>query len=467
MSLFSILHAGSTAMSASNSALQTTSNNVANAETPGYARQSTTFTAAGTLRRGGLLLGQGVKASAVTAAYDRFSQSQVFGRLGTSGYGTAQSTDFQAIESVFAEGAEGGLGQSLSEFLDTFSTLEASPSDPWVRLEVLAKAGEVTSYVNRHAADLAGRQAAADDSVVPMVNQANSLAAQVGALNADIQRIEAGGGQAHDLRAQRTALLETLAGLGPTNVQDEANGSVTVLFAGHSLVEGDSARTLSVGTDATTGFNTVRISQGTSSLDITSAIGEGGTLGSAINTRDVVTTGLIAELDELAFTLAGQVNTVHAAGFGLDGQTGRNFFAAPAAQAGAALNLSIDSAIADTPDAIAAAGTAGTVPGGNSVATQLAALGESAVMSGGTRTFGQFYASIVSGVGQDAASAYALESRAALQLSSALDLRDATSGVSLEEEALDLIRYREAFSAATRVVSTANEMLDELMAIVR
>ena len=467
MSLFSILHAGSTAMSAANSALQTTSNNVANSETVGYARQSTTFTAVGTLRKGGLLLGQGVQASAVTTAYDRFSQAQVFGRMGTASYGTAQSTDFQSIETIFSEGQDGGLGQTLGNFMDTFSKLEGSPSDPWVRLDVLGRAGEVTSFFNRHAADLTARQTNADDSIAPLVARANLLGGSVAALNADIVRLEASGGQAHDLRAQRTAMLEQLAGIGQTRVQDESDGAVTVLFGGHSLVEGSTARTLSTGTDAATGFRTIRISQGTSSLNITGALSGGGSLGSAINTRDVVTTGLINQLDELAFNLAGEVNSVHAAGFGLDGLSGRNFFAAPTQQAGAALNLAVDSVIADTPDAIAASGSAATIPGGNSNATALAALGEASVMSGGTRTFGQFYATIVAGVGQDAATAYSLEARAGLQLSSAMDLRDSASGVSLEEEALDLIRFREAFSAATRVVSTANQMLDELMAIMR
>lgn len=467
MSLFSILHAGSTAMSASNQALQTTTNNVANADTPGYARQATTFSPVGTIRQGRALLGQGVNVSGVTSAYNRFSQSQVFGRLGTAGYGGAQSTDFEAIETIFAEGAEGGLGQAMTEFLDTFSALEGSPSDPWVRLEVLAKAEGLTSYFNRQSTDLVARQTEADQSVVPLVNRASSIAGQVGALNADIVRLEAGGGQAHDLRAHRTALLEELASLGPTRVQDESDGSVTVLFAGHSIVEGATSRSLSLGTDATTGFKTVRISQGTSSLDITSAFTQGGKIGSAINTRDVVTTGLIDQLDELAFNLADQVNTLHSTGFGLDGVTGRSFFAAPAQQAGAAGSLSLDAAVAGTPDAIAASSSAATIPGGNGMATLLSALGEASVLSGGTQTFGQFYASVIAGVGQDASSAYALDARAELQLGAAMDLRDSASGVSLEEEALDLIRYREAFSAATRVISTANEMMDELMAIMR
>ena len=466
MSLFSILHSGSSAMAAHNSALQTTSNNVANAETVGYARQSTTFTASGTQRRGGLLMGQGVSASTVTASYDRFAQGQVFSRMGTAGYGTAQAGDFRAIETIFAEGSEGGLGQAMTDFLDSFSALEAAPSDPWVRLDVLARAETVTSYMNQQASDLVARRAEADEAVIPLVQRASVLGAQVGALNEDIQRLEAGGGHANDLRAQRTALLEELATLGSTTVQDEADGTVTVLFGGHSLVEGSTARTLSVGQDATTGFNTVRISQGTSTLNITSALQGGGAIGSAIQTRDVTTTNLLGQLDELAFTLADEVNTVHVAGFGLDGLGSRNFFATPSAQAGAALNLSLDSNVLGNPDAIAASSSAATVPGGNANATALAALGQAAVLSNGTRTFGQFYAGVVSGVGQDASSAYSLEARSELQLGSAMDLRDAASGVSLEEEALDLIRFREAYSAATRVVSTANEMLDELMAIV-
>ena len=176
--------------------------------------------------------------------------------------------------------------------------------------------------------------------------------------------------------------------------------------------------------------------------------------------------GLLSSHDNLAFTLSNQVNTLHSAGFGLDGLTGRNFFGTLAVAGGAAQAIALDAAVVGTPDAIAAASTAAGVPGDNTNAAAISALAGLNLMAGATQTFGRFYGGFLAGLGQDAASAYQLEARADLELSGAQDLRDSISGVNLEEEALDLIRFKDAYNASTRVVSITNGLLDELMRIV-
>ena len=87
-------------------------------------------------------------------------------------------------------------------------------------------------------------------------------------------------------------------------------------------------------------------------------------------------------------------------------------------------------------------------------------------MTGGTRTFSDFYAEFVSTLGAEASSAYREELGAATELSVSFDARDAVTAVSLEEEAIDLIRFQEAYQAAARVISTTNGLFDDLMSIV-
>jgi flagellar hook-associated protein 1 FlgK len=174
----------------------------------------------------------------------------------------------------------------------------------------------------------------------------------------------------------------------------------------------------------------------------------------------------LSSLDDLAFTLSTQVNTLHSAGFGLDGLTGRNFFGPLAVTAGAAQALAMDAAVVATPDAIAAATTAAGVPGDNANAAAISALADLNLMAGATQTFGRFYGGFVAGLGQSAASAYQNEARSELELSGAKDLRDSISGVSLEEEALDMIRFKDAYSASARVLSVTTELFDELLRIV-
>ncbi len=465
MSLFSILNQGSRSMRTAAAAVSTVSNNVANANTQGYSRQTLGIEAAGTQNRGGMLMGQGVNATQVTSAYDSFSQRSVFSQLGSNSYSSSRASSFEVIESNLSEGVDGGLAASMSQFFDDWASLESNPQSVAERQQLLARGQSLVQRFNGSASQLDTEQTNADVRVGQRVARANILAGQIAALNAQIVRLEASGGRANDLRANRTQVLEELAEIGPVHSEDRADGSARVFFANHILVENDDARTLSVAADPITGFNQVHIAQGSSTFNITGAV-NAGSLGADISIRDTVTVGLLNSLDNLAFTMSTQVNTLHAAGFGLDGLTGRNFFGPLAVAAGAAQAIALDAAVVGTPDAIAAATTAAGVPGDNTNAAAISALAGQNLMAGGTQTFGRFYGGFVAGLGQDAASAYQSEARSALELSGAKDLRDSISGVNLEEEALDMIRFKDAYSASARVLGVTNELLDELLRIV-
>jgi flagellar hook-associated protein 1 len=465
VSLFSILNQGSRSMRTATAGVATASNNVANANTQGYARQTLGVEAAGTQRRGGMLMGQGVSASQVTSAYDSFSQRAVLSQLGSNSYSSSRASSFEVIEASLAEGVDGGLASAMSQFFDDWAALESDPSSTASRQQLIARGQNLVQRFNSSAAQLDNEQSNAEARVGQRVARANILAGQIATLNAQIVRLESSGGRANDLRSNRTQMLEELSEIGPVHTEDRADGSARVFFANHILVENDDARTLSVAADPITGFSQVHIAQGSTTFDISSAM-NAGSLGADINIRDNVTVGLLSSLDDLAFTLSTQVNTLHSAGFGLDGLTGRNFFGPLAVTAGAAQALAMDAAVVATPDAIAAATTAAGVPGDNANAAAISALADLNLMAGATQTFGRFYGGFVAGLGQSAASAYQNEARSELELSGAKDLRDSISGVSLEEEALDMIRFKDAYSASARVLSVTTELFDELLRIV-
>jgi flagellar hook-associated protein 1 FlgK len=465
VSLFSILNQGARSLRVASAGIATASNNVANANTQGYARETLGVTTAGSQRRGGMLLGQGVTATQVSSAYDTFSQRAVFSQLGSSSYSSSRASTYNAIESNLVEGAEGGLAGAVSQFFDDWAALESDPSSVASRQQLLARGENLVRRFNSAATQLDSEQTNADARVQQRVARVNVLAGEVATLNAQIVRLESSGGRANDLRANRTQILEELAELGPVRSSDQADGSARVLFANHVLVEDDDQRLLSVVADPITGFGQVHIAQGSTSFDISSAV-TGGSLGADINIRDTVTVGLLSSLDDLAFTLSTQVNTVHSVGFGLDGLTGRNFFGPLAAAGGAAQAIALDAAVVGTPDAIAAATSAAGVPGDNTGAAAISALAGQNLMAGATQTFGRFYGGFIAGLGQDAASAYQNELRSDLELSGAYDLRDSISGVNLEEEALDIIRFKDAYSASARVLTVANELFNDLLRIV-
>ncbi len=466
MSIFSVLKAGNRALQAASAGIDVASNNVANANTEGYSRQSLGLGPQGTTRARGLLLGTGVRAEEVLSTYDKFAQGSVFGRTGRHAYQEGRAMSLQSLETSFVDAAGGdGLIGAIEGLFAAFSDLELDPGNPSLRAGVLSAGSVVSSLFNRAASDLNEQTTLADSRVANTVVEVNRLTAEVASLNSEIVGLEAGGQQAHDLRAQRTAVLEQLASFGPTRVTEDADGSSRVFFAGHSLVDPGGSRSLSVVDDPVTGLNQVHVAMGTASMDITNSIDQG-RLGAMLSVRDTTVPGLLADLDSLAFEVADQMNALHSAGFGLDGVTGRDFFAQPPSATGAALGMSLDAAVAGDPSAIAAAATAAGVPGDNSNAIALAQLGNQLTMTSGTESFTGFLASTLAGLGQDTSAAISGEARTSLELQASLDVRDSVSGVSLEEEALDLLRFQDAYQAAMRVMQTANEMLDELMQLV-
>lgn len=464
MNIFSILRTGAGAMQVARGGIAVASNNVANADTPGYARQRLEQSAVGTIRRGGLLMGQGVTANSITSAYDRFNQRSVTTRTASSAFADQRAAAFDAIEPIFAEGEDGRLGAAITEYFDSFSRLGSDPSDPSLRQEVLAAGDMLVAMFTQADSGLSARLTVADERVAESATQANTLLQQIGTLNTEIMGLEANGGEAGDFRAQRVAALDALAGILPVRSAEQPDGGLTVLLGGHALVQRGTVRPLTVSADPITGLNRVEIPMGGGVAEITGQITDS-RLGSLLSERDTVIPDLRADLDALAFDLANAVNGVHAAGFGSDGVTGRNFFVAPAAVTGAAGLFAVDAAVQGNTAAIAAA----TIPGSaadNTGSQALAALSDVNLAGGGTRTFLGFYADIVVEVGSAASSAYADQSRAEMRLHSSLDVRDSAAGVSIEEEALDLLRLQDAYQAAGRVMSTANELMDELFRIV-
>lgn len=466
MSLFSILNHSSRALQTAGHGLAVTSNNVANANTPGYAKQNLGVATQGTLRARGLLLGQGVKAEQVISTFDRFSQGAVFGTAGRSAYAEARSQNLQSVETAFVDAAgPTGLVGALEGFFQSWDELELDPSNSALRSSVLSSGAVVANLFSQASNDLSRRQRDADQQVGDGVQRINQLSTQVATLNAQIVELEAGGQGAHDLRAHRTMLLEEMSSLGPLTVSQKPDGSTQAIFAGHAIVTGGTSRALSTVEDPATGYQQVHLQMGSSSIDITGAVTRGA-VGAALDTRDTTLPTLIGQLDELAFEFTADVNAAHAGGFGLDGVTGRNFFATPSALDGAAASMALDAAVDGNPDAVAASSTLAGIPGDNANATILKELGTALSMNSGAETYTGFLTSSLASLGHQAAIARDDHLRGQLELSASLDLRDSVSGVSLEEEAMDLLRFQDAYQAAAKVMQTASEMLDELMNLV-
>ena len=192
---------------------------------------------------------------------------------------------------------------------------------------------------------------------------------------------------------------------------------------------------------------------------------KGGSLGGALQARDVDVPAYLTELDQLAYDFSTAVNAQHQAGYGLDGVGSRDFYDPLATATGAAGTLTLSADVDGDPYAIAAATDPAGVPGDNTNAIALSQLADQLVAKGGTMTVGEAYATTVGEVGVSIQTATDSVSMRKATISSIETIRDSQAGVSLDEELTNMIAFQRAYQASSRVVSMVDELLQTVISM--
>ncbi len=424
--------------------LQTTSNNVANAQTPGYTRQRVALRSSFSRPELGGLVGTGVTVADIGRVRDQMADVRV--RNGSSTLAALEvRAELLGFTEVALDEPEGGLSAELSVLWDSFDALSLSPSDPAARSAVLGTLeGTATKF-----RDLANRfnelEDIAGDTLSSLVSTANDILADVAALN---ESIVANAGRPSDLMDQRDRLLDELSSMLGTNVIQSDNGGVRVTLNGISLVADTEVLPLSF--DANTSAIT---SQGGIALD---PGGEAKGLQQYMLT-DIA--GFQTALDDMAIDLTTALNATHAGGFSQSGPGGDLLTYDPTDPA---RTLSV--VITDPAD-LATAGSNGTPFPVNDPtnANALAALRTSLSASGGTESPASAFRQTVTRVAQQSGAIRASAENADRLQTAALDDRESRNGVSLDEEMLYLMEYQRMFEAASRVITAIDQALDVLI----
>lgn len=445
------------ALNAQSFALNVTGQNVANANTPGYVRRDAVLETrvAGTVTYGG------VNTAGIHRSVDSFLDARNY--VAGSFEEGAKSRDqaLGGIENLFNDTAGTGLSDSLDALFSSFGSLGASPNDPTARTVVLQRADDFASRVRDTSNQIATLRTDLLTQSQGTASGINEVAGQIAKLNSQITLTENTGGDAADLKDQRDKLVTDLSGKINVHVFTDGSGKLVIAAGGATLVEGDHAATMSVSTHADGSLQINLQRSGGSNLDITQQI-TGGSLGGMIEARDDDAVTMSQKLDQFAYDVATAINTQHAAGYGTDGNNGRNLFAIGGVT-GAAATIALDPAMVGHPELLAAASTAASLPGGADNANLLAGLLDKPVASGNTRTPTEAYSDIVGEIGQlKAASAQDVEVRTAMHDQSQA-MRQSVSGVSMDEEMVSLSSYQRAYEAGSKLLQTADECLKTLL----
>ena len=468
MNLISLLNNAANGLSVIQAKVATTSNNIANSNTPGYARQQANLVEAASTALGGSrgFIGDGVSLLNITQTRDQFVEFQLPTAFANSSSSTAES-DALASVSVFDNGTAGGLNDAMSAFYSSLTAMAQNPSDSSLRRSVIGSATSLASTFNGTSQALEQARSGIDASMTGAVQQVNSILAQVADLNRRISVAQATGGQPNDLLDQRHNLMDQAAQLvGTTQVPDDHGNISLVLPGGTTLVSGISAATLTMQSNPTNkGHLDILFSPSDGSAPVVIKQSDlGGQIGGLVSARDGVLGQASTDLDTLAFDFARKVNAQNRAGFDLNGNQGGDVFTIGVASSNAATSITVDSAMAANPSLLAAASLPTSGPGDASnlaamVSTQSALLSNNLDVTHGM-------ARIVSDFGTAALDAQNAVSFNGKVLGTLQDARNSASGVSLDDEMVSLTQEQHAYEAMAKVINAAGSLLDTLIGIV-
>lgn len=459
--LFASLNASVKALTAHSRALETSGKNLANVNNVSYSRQRVLYGDRGTVVTPDGAESLGLEALAIEQLRDSLLDRQVMREISLqssfeaeqSGYQRAQAGLGQGIDRTQSAGSAGaatdkGLAAAIDDFFNAFASLAASPTDVGERQTLMQKAAILTDRFQLADQRLSQVQTDLDAQVTSHVADVNRLAGIIADLNGQIGRIEVNmPGSAVDLRDQRQARLEELAAKMGIEVVDTAGGQVQVRVHGAS-----GADVLLV--DQTTVFGAVAYdgSQVTAGLPATALALASGAISGSLTARNGAVQDVRTRLDQIAAQLVASVNTA----YNPTGATG-NFFAAAGTSA-----ATLDLAAGVTAATLKASD--GGAAGDNTVALAVAELGSrkfsTAAGDAIDGSFSGFFSNAVSSLGQSLSAANSSTEDQSNIEKLVRAQRDSLSGVSLDEEMADMMKYQRAFQASARVFSIVDDLLN-------
>ncbi|MFN5029783.1 MAG: flagellar hook-associated protein FlgK [Burkholderiales bacterium] len=331
----SLLGVGSSGLAAAYAAINATSNNIANVNTPGYSRQNVVQTTMPGQFSSGGFFGRGVTIESVRRAFDAQVNGQVQFSEAQSAEAATQSRLMRAVDELFATD-DVGMGNALDNFFSSMTQASSRPSDIASRAAVISSGLELASRLNQASSQVDEQGRNVDLGIRATVVQINSLAQKIGRLNDAISLARGSGQTPNDLLDQRDEVVRQLNTQVGVSTLEQSDGSLNVFVSsGAALVVGNTPASMSISFDPTdpqkqlVGLSSANGAT-TINLQLSAASLNGGALAGQMKFRDINLVDAKNELGRLATAIASTFNAIHAAGTNMNGAAGQALFTLPA-----------------------------------------------------------------------------------------------------------------------------------------
>ncbi|MBP1931501.1 flagellar hook-associated protein FlgK [Ammoniphilus resinae] len=475
-STFHGLEVGKRSLYAQQSALSTTGHNIANANTKGYTRQRVELVASRALSYPGMnndrsprQLGTGVDTTEITRIREGFLDDQIRGENQSLGYWQTTSDIYSKIEEVLNEPSDTGLQKLMDQFWQGWQDLAKNPESSAARAVVRERGVAVADAYGQMATSLNQLETDLSTIMEAKINQVNSIANQIRDLNGQIERLVPHGYTPNDLYDQRDVLIDELSKLVDVKVQPGDNGIVNITAGGQTLVAGTTAQ--QVAYDPNGG----KLNLGAGELKLVS-----GELLALKEGMEDILPSIRGQLNVHATTLANEMNAIHQGGLNLEdiqANPPRNtpanilFFVDkddPTMPPQDASRMIVNPLISESLDRIAAAkpsddGVPSVGDGSNAQAIASLKTKTIADIGGQSSTIDDFYRSTIAGLGIRSQEAGRMADNSEVLVNQIESRRQSVSGVSLDEEMTNMIKFQQAYNAAARFVTAIDETIDKVV----
>ena len=475
ISTFNGLNVALRGLLAQQRALDVTTHNIANANTEGYTRQEAVLAAEAPLSNvsvWGMVfpgqIGQGVSVESYRRIRDVFNDSQLRDSMSKQASEDVRYRELHGIGLTMPEPSDNGLQALIQKFFKAWHEVANNPESVAAR-QALAQSGtSLTTVFNHASTSLASMRTNDDREIVAGIGDVNTITSQIASLNVQIGDTVLAGAQVdpttmaivkpgqapNDLLDKRDKLIDDLSKLvNVTSVTYDDQQRATVVIAGLTVVT------------PVTGATAITRGQ------VDTAFASGALTAGRLNGLEDAWANMLDEgnassyasqLNVLAQAIHDGVNTQHALGSDLTGTAGGLFFDMSSASAppGAAGRLTMAAAILGAPSKIAAA-RAGEGPGSAGNANAMIALQDA--LTTGSTTFKDYYNGLQSGLGTQTQSAKRGLDAQDIVVNGLTDRRQQSSGVSLDEEMSNMIKFQHAYAAASRVLTAMDDNLNRLI----
>jgi len=474
---FGTFNIATSGLFASQRSLDVTSHNISNANTAGYSRQSA-------LQRATMptygdptgVVGTGVETYDIIRMRSSYLDQKYWGQNKSYKEWSVKQENLEQMEGIFNEPSETGIRKVMDEFFTALEELSKKTGDSTCRVAVVEKANVLTATIDRNGHELLNSIRDVNFSIKNKVSEINSLAEQISNLNKHIFGFELNGNKANDLRDQRNVLLDQLSSVVNITVSEmpgpNGNNYMDIKIGGITLVNHISYNKLTTVdesipgiTDAGGGKISKVVWAGVQDQQVRI---EGGELKGMLDIRDgdgkdFNYRGLpyyLTKLNEFARDFVSSFNKQHSQGIDFEGNQGGNFFYEPGTPAVSSTNFKVNPDIVANPNKIAASSSNNGQSNNDNIKQLITLRSNTTIFTSLKGTPDDYIKSLLSALAVDSSQAERMTTNSEALVDQTVNRRLSDSGVSLDEEMTNMVKFQQAYSASAKLITTLDKILD-------